>query len=448
MSFLRQLSSRFLAIFLLCGGVLHAQQLDVLSPDGGEFFTTGSIIPIIWTGGESNDLVNIEFSQDNGASWIPVASNISGNRYLWEVPAGLTGGQCLIRLTTGSTDLKPVHVRSYEGAHQGGMNSVAISPDGTLLASAGADGKVALWDLASGAKLWQKEVHTNSIILIRFSPDGTKLASGSIDRSAVLLDVATGNVLSTLASTNGYIWPVGFSPDGQSVATGNDDGTISIWDVATGAKTTTFTAHKEAVRYLEYTPDGTRIIASSTDRSASIVDVASQSVLQTFNHHETQGAGTRVIVNGIQLTQNGSTAITCGYDGDVKFWNAGSGALTSTHKYHGGAEVSELQLSPNGNWLASVGYDGTTKIVNPVTGDILADIAPSLQGMIRCSFSPNSQYLAISHFDGKATLWKLWDYKSAVSDGNWGIGWCDEQLSGVEGEPVNRDRADSPMNLE
>lgn len=80
-------------------------------------------------------------------------------------------------------------MRQLEG-HTGGVECVAFSPDGTLLASGSADTSVRLWRVADGEPLHTLEGHTASVLCLAFSPDGALLASGSADTTVQLWRVA------------------------------------------------------------------------------------------------------------------------------------------------------------------------------------------------------------------------------------------------------------------
>jgi WD40 repeat protein len=71
--------------------------------------------------------------------------------------------------------------------------------------------------------------HSSLVISVAFSPDGKTLASAGGDETIKLWDVTTGKVLQTLTGHSGYVLSVVYSPDGQTLASGGRDGTIKIW---------------------------------------------------------------------------------------------------------------------------------------------------------------------------------------------------------------------------
>jgi WD40 repeat protein len=73
---------------------------------------------------------------------------------------------------------------------------LAFAPDGAVLATAGFDGIIRLWDIASGQVVSRIEAHDRGVHALAFSPDGSMLASGG-GGFVKVWDVATGRVRTT-----------------------------------------------------------------------------------------------------------------------------------------------------------------------------------------------------------------------------------------------------------
>src|SRR5262249_23029954 len=124
--------------------------------------------------------------------------------------------------------------------HQGGVHQVAFSPDGMLLATAGADKLVRIWDAATGKELKALSGHTDAVVCVVFSPDGKSLATGARGRRARLWDGGTGKERRKFdgPTADGMRAPVqalAFSRDGKFLH-GGSGGTVLRWDVAGTAK--------------------------------------------------------------------------------------------------------------------------------------------------------------------------------------------------------------------
>ena len=70
------------------------------------------------------------------------------------------------------------------------VRSIAVSPDGSTIATAGTDNLVTVWDVAVGVPFATLKGHTRPVLSIAFSPDGKTLASSGTDRTVRLWDVA------------------------------------------------------------------------------------------------------------------------------------------------------------------------------------------------------------------------------------------------------------------
>src|SRR5262249_54179332 len=120
------------------------------------------------------------------------------------------------------------------------VGGVAFSPDGRLLALGNGDGRVQLWDPATGQEVRQWQAHLHNVTLT-FAPDGKTLVTGSpLDSALRFWDPATGQERTTSVGHQGFVAWVAFSPDGRTLLTGARDRTVRRWDVASGTDTVLF----------------------------------------------------------------------------------------------------------------------------------------------------------------------------------------------------------------
>lgn len=129
--------------------------------------------------------------------------------------------------------------------HQGAVRSVAFTPDGRLLASAGDDGTIRLYRTVDGSPAGVLTAHTGKVFSIAFSPNGKLLASASDDGTIRLWRTADWSLLRTISTLyyHGYDTRVAFSPDGKLLLSWNaptdssnqPDGQITVWRVSNGA---------------------------------------------------------------------------------------------------------------------------------------------------------------------------------------------------------------------
>jgi WD40 repeat protein/serine/threonine protein kinase len=108
---------------------------------------------------------------------------------------------------------------------------VAFHPDGKTLAVGGQwDESIEIWDTVSGKMLRTLKGHANSVYSLAFSPDGTRLASGGADMAVKLWDPVSGHEVLTLKGHTSIVYSVVFSPDGRALASaGAGDYTVKLW---------------------------------------------------------------------------------------------------------------------------------------------------------------------------------------------------------------------------
>jgi WD40 repeat protein len=119
--------------------------------------------------------------------------------------------------------------------HDAAVWGLAFSPDNLLLASAGSDGAIRFWETATAKPVRVLHVPGADLCGVAFSPDRTLLASSSRDGAVLLWNLAGGKIQRVLRGHAGLVPRLAFSPDSKLLATaGHDDRRVRLWDVATG----------------------------------------------------------------------------------------------------------------------------------------------------------------------------------------------------------------------
>ena len=206
------------------------------------------------------------------------------------------------------------------------VTSLAYSPDGSALAAGGTDGRVRLWNTATGAVMGDFETAHRIVRGLAFSPDGSRLATAGADNTITLWAVTTGDdgliTVSdpqTLAGHQGPVWSVAFSPDGSRLASGSVDERVRLWDVATGDEIAVLSGHTDGVTSVAFSPDGSLLASGSHDWMVHLWDVASGESIAVLVRHTG-------IVSQVSFSPDGTQLVSAGWDGIAAVWGVGEPA--------------------------------------------------------------------------------------------------------------------------
>ncbi len=160
--------------------------------------------------------------------------------------------------------------------HTSSINSVAFSPDGRTLASAGDDRTIRLWNTRTHKQLGTPLTgHTNRVTGVAFSPDGRTLASASDDGTIRLWDARTHKQTAALL-TPGPNSKVVFSPDGRTLASAGDENITRLWDVRTHKQTAALPSGSDG---MTFSPDGRTLAIETFPRETELWDVRTRTRL-------------------------------------------------------------------------------------------------------------------------------------------------------------------------
>jgi WD40 repeat protein/DNA-binding SARP family transcriptional activator len=291
---------------------------------------------------------------------------------------------------------------------------VSVSPNGDMVAFAGKDGTLSIWDtrtlrnvttLAPGVPGFPSD--------IEFSPDGNRIAAGFTDGSVHMWDLDGTSVTEALV-LNGHgarVNSMKFSPDGTRLATAGDDRLITIWDVTQsgGAESLVVPGAFPGQGAIAYSGDGTQI-AVGEHRRVHVVDADSGGTIQSF---DADG-----VVTAVAMDLSGTHLAAGTLDARVQVWDLDTRRLSFAQDVGIGV-VHDIAFSPDGHSLAAVsvpedpgGAHGKTIIWEVGSGEQTGTFD---RGNLAVTFSPDGRTVVTSSsilptkLAGRVVMWNVAD---------------------------------------
>jgi WD40 repeat protein/predicted Ser/Thr protein kinase len=183
------------------------------------------------------------------------------------------GAATVIDAATGA------EVRSFRMGRVAAKRALAFSPDGQLLAGTGEDSThVDVRDAQTLRPTARLKGHTGFVYSAAFSRDGLFLASASSDRTVRVWEVAAERCVAVLGGHTDEVFTAAFHPDGKRLASAGRDRAIRLWDLATGQEVARLEGHTNYVFSLAFSPDGTSLASGSGDGTVRIWETAPPSL--------------------------------------------------------------------------------------------------------------------------------------------------------------------------
>ncbi len=291
----------------------------------------------------SNQITNLTFSPDNQ---VIASSDVEGTIRLWNLE-----GKLLKTLQHSEVKKNPKNQLqpSYAESEYIQLSTVVFSPDNKIIATAGVEGWVKLWQ-SNGQLIKQFKAHDSSINSISFSPDSVFFATASSDNT-VKLWTRDGKLLKIITGHTVRINKVIFAPDGKSIFTASNEGTIRNWSLSSIPISSIPT--NRAVKDIEFSPDG-KVIAT-VDENIQLWSLDGNT-LATLDDGK-----------NISFSQNeGLLASTV--NGEIKIWKLiwnTDGSLNTkrfSSKLFSGFDyfspINRVKFSPNNHLITIIGSQG------------------------------------------------------------------------------------------
>jgi WD40 repeat protein/DNA-binding SARP family transcriptional activator len=220
-------------------------------------------------------------------------------------------------LATRTRAGRPIHVYT-------GIIGLTINPDGRTLAIADSQRQVTLWDLAGTTARRRPLQAAGATFNLAFNADGSILAVAGDAGEVWLWNTADGLMLHRLRADRPDTFVLAFTPDGRTLATGGYDGTVLLWDTRTGRRLgPPLASHTLGVGSLAFSPDGQLLAAVGGDGAVTLWDVASQRQIGAPIPARPKGtAAVAFLSGGRQLAAASASGPVLVWDVDPAAWRA------------------------------------------------------------------------------------------------------------------------------
>ncbi len=283
--------------------------------------------------------------------------------------------------------------------HQENIGAIDVSPDGKIIASAGEDQTIKLWQRETGKLIYSFVGVNEPLQTLAISPNGKSIIAGGLDGRISQWQLETKQYKSSFFarvnaphSHDGVILQLAFAANERFIVSASNDKTLRIWGYHTGELKRTLIGHEEAVNTCAISPDSQIIASGSDDKTIKLWRFDHSYAYQTF-------IGDRAAVNSLAFSNDGQYLISGGSDKTIKIWDIKTGEIIKSWQAHEQAIIS-IAINPHRHLIASASRT-EIKIWQGQTGELIK----VLRGTAPLKFSPDGQFLITGSYGGKVKIW-------------------------------------------
>jgi len=327
-------------------------------------------------------------------------------------------------------------------AHPAGVTAAAFDPRGSYMATAGADGYVAIWEIATGDQMMRVKLHDGPINELIYTPDGEHILTASDDETAKKVSTDGGSIEITFVGHTNRVLDLDVSPDGQFVITASRDRTIIYWDIVNGNQLVRLWGHGNWVTGVDFHRGGRWVVSSSADGTVIEWDLLPGNIVQVYRGHtdwirtvdlsndetlavsgsdddtvriwDIAAATSNTLtghtgdVRGVHFTPDDTQVVSVSLDGTARVWDVQSGELLGgPYTPHDGVGIHSLDISPDGEWAISGADDGTVRVWNVATGERMMTLVQHTEPVLDVRFSPDGRQALSASEDVHVIYWNL-----------------------------------------
>src|SRR6056300_476564 len=367
-----------------------------------EVLIVGEKYNVEWSGLLPSDLIQLEYSNDNGNSWDTLATNVTDLEYEWTVP-DIESEECLVR----GVQLWPNNIgRTLDLEHPEPVNTAFFDHvDGSKAVTSCLDGVVRLWNTNTGRLIRDFDQHTMQVNYAVLSPNDEMIVSSSDDNKVILWDANDNSVPIYVFDTHqSEVRAVNFNPSGDRVVSVDKTGVCKIFNTTNGLEEHTFSPDgNNPLWFAEYHPSGDYYLTGGNGGSVKVWDSQTNDFVKEFdiagwvNQFAINSAGTRILV--VDILSKEATV-----------WDFESGDMLFTLKH---SSQSNLPLNSgtfnsfSGEEYMLTSGDDNSAIMWNSQGDSINVFKEHTNSVRTAMFNFDGQRVITSSWDNTAKIWNL-----------------------------------------
>ncbi len=280
--------------------------------------------------------------------------------------------------------------------HRGGATAVGYTPDGRSIVTAGADGKLKVWNAASSATV--RTIEPTEGAATAMSVLGRRALTGHGNGRVALWDLDTGQRVASFRRGEAGITAVGFAREGARLLVSSADSILTVWDAsAPQSPVGQIEAHDGAATAVASAERGGFIATGGEDHAVRLWRAGDLSLVRTYRGH-------REPVSALAFSPDGRHVAAAALDGRIRVWSTSSSSLYRLNSQHKG-RVRGLAFSPSGDVLASAAEDGTVQLWNLRQSRVVRAPAEGGTPAHALAFAPDGSRAAVASADGSVRFW-------------------------------------------
>ncbi|KAJ9090356.1 U3 snoRNP protein [Entomophthora muscae] len=235
------------------------------------------------------------------------------------------------------------------------LNTMAYSPDAQNIATGGQDGKVKLWNTASGFCFVTFADHTGPVTAVEFAKNGQIVLSASRDGTVRAFDLLRYRNFRTFTTPE----PVQFSslavdPSGELVCAGSTDTfEVFVWSMQTGKLLEVLAGHTGPISCMAFSPTDNLVATGSWDKTVRIWDAFGRGQSVELLQIDSE-------VLALTYRPDGAQVAVASLDGQVTFWDPAEGIQTGSvegrNDIGGGRLATDMAKTTRGTYFNSLCY--------------------------------------------------------------------------------------------